>query len=54
MYHSSTVDRHLVNRAQSNYELAGKCIDIVIKHNMYVNSCVDPYVPNPDTDAYTG
>jgi hypothetical protein len=35
--YSTSVDRYLVNKAQANYELAGKCIDIIIKPNMYVS-----------------
>ena len=40
--YSTTVNRYLVNKAQANYELAGKCLDIVIKPSMCVNWCVDP------------
>jgi hypothetical protein len=34
--YSTTVDRHLVNRAQANYELAGKSVDAVINEKNYL------------------
>jgi hypothetical protein len=40
--YSTTVDRHQMNTAQANYELAGRCINYSHKNNMYINWCVDP------------
>jgi hypothetical protein len=36
--YSTTVDRYIVNKAQANYELAGKCIDIVVSRNRHASA----------------